>query len=794
MRPRTHERRARHTCIVGRGAQAAASTCLFVTRVLAICAILLVSAVPCIAAREDTAPESSSAVESPASSCARRADELIGVRGEIGDLDGRGLRSVGEETLWIFDADFEDLTGDNAGWTSLDMSGTLEQVNYWHKDTIRINGFEHLGDSTWWCGTYNDCWRQPRGYGNDWYQVLSREFPEVAALTEPGDMLLLEYDQRIAMESGYDYGYTDVSSDGGITWTTVQTVENAGFAGHPGMSLDWDSTNQAGPGHMSIDLSDYAGLPISIRFRFESDGAYSSQDQYDNPGFHSVLDGAWQLDNIKLWATVPESITVFLDDCESPGDNGWDHSDVPETGQAGVIFERVFEPDILREGWYCWWRPSGWWMAALDDETGRMVDGQDSWLISPSIDISGVDRLVGLWEGWVDLGGGSPPNHDTYELFLSTGYEAECVLEHANFIEAHPYSWPYGGPGVMRETEDWDGWAWGDWLAIGWRVANYEPPEPGFLHWTGLMLDRQRVGVPTGGPPTRWDYGAWNRFHDTFDISEALTDTAIIRITDGDGIVDAHLVLSNDAGETWQSSPMIRMGYESEYWKAAPPVDHIAPATEIRYYFESTDGVGNVRTHPASAPDAYYEFSIMPILGSVSEPALLVVDKHGRVIRNEDGEFRQTSEDYFREALDILGFEYDVYDVEVPSGSTDQSNGPDSAAYKYYDTQIWFTDDFNAYTIKAFDQINLINWLSQATEGKERNLLLTGNDIGQELIEYGQDDNDFYSEWLASEYVRNGAAAWSDTLLLLQDASGGFDFMTHDDSQCPLRLLEWDYG
>ncbi|MCK4511046.1 hypothetical protein KAW64_04865, partial [bacterium] len=178
----------------------------------------------------------------------------------------------------------------------------------------------------------------------------------------------------------------------------------------------------------------------------------------------------------------------------------------------------------------------------------------------------------------------------------------------------------------------------------------------------------------------------------------------------------------------------------------------------------------------------------------VADPAILLVDKHGRVIRNEDGEFRQTSERYFREALDILGFEYDVYDVEVPSGSTDQSNGPDSAGYKYYDTQIWFTHDFDAYTVKVFDQVNLIAWLSQAAEGKERNLLLTGNYIGYELVGSGGDPLDFYSEWLASEYLQNAVAEMTDTLLLLQEAVGGFDFMTYGDSQCPLRLLEWDYG
>ena len=58
-----------------------------------------------------------------------------------------GLREARLETLWIFTADFEDLTGDNAGWTTGDISGTLGSANYWHHDTIRINGFTQLGDS-----------------------------------------------------------------------------------------------------------------------------------------------------------------------------------------------------------------------------------------------------------------------------------------------------------------------------------------------------------------------------------------------------------------------------------------------------------------------------------------------------------------------------------------------------------------------------------------------------------------------------------------------------------------------
>jgi hypothetical protein len=784
MEPRTRERRARPSSNTNGGTRSAVSTCLFVTCVISTCTILLVAAAPCIAAaREEATAERLLTPEPVTSPCAERDDGLFGIRGDVGHSEGRGFRSVGEETLWIFDADFEDLTGDNAGWTSLDMSGTLAVTNYWHKDTIRIGGFEYLGDSTWWCGKYDPCWRQPRGYGNDWLCYLSRAFP-LSEWSEPGDQVDFEWDQRFAIENNYDYGYVDVSSGGDSAWVTLASFDNPGFSGTPGSSTDWDHETY---GHWSLDISAYAGVDVEVRFRLESDGANSSQDMPDSSPMHPFRDGAWQLDNFEL--TVNDTL-LWFDDCESPGDNGWNHDNIPGSGQTGVVFERVLAPDILRDEWSCWWRPTGWWMAALDAETGRMVDGQNSWLLSPPVDISGTEFLVGQWDAWMDLGS---LTNDLYDLYLSTGADLQCVMEHDSFVDAWT-QWPHIGPYVARETHDWDGWAWGDWLVINWRLWNDAPAELGAEHWTGLMLDRQRVGVPVGGPPTRWDYYAWRRFHDTFDVTEALTDTAWVWISDWDGIASARLVVSSNAGATWQSSPMIREHPEGDFWLAPPPTDHIAPSTEILYYFESTDGVGNVRTHPKTAPDTYYEFSILPILGSVSEPAILLVDKHGRVIRNEDGEFRQTSERYFREALDILGFEYDVYDVEVPSGSTDQSNGPDSAGYKYYDTQIWFTNDFTPYTIKAFDQVNLINWLSQAEQGKERNLLLTGNDIGEDLMEGWGETLSFYSQWLASEYVQNDVANMTDTLLILREASGGFDFMTYADRQCPLRLLEWDYG
>ncbi|MCK4513180.1 hypothetical protein KAW64_15640, partial [bacterium] len=342
------------------------------------------------------------------------------------------------------------------------------------------------------------------------------------------------------------------------------------------------------------------------------------------------------------------------------------------------------------------------------------------------------------------------------------------------------------GTELATRTGDWDDFAGKDWMAITWRLRDYFPGTPG-SHWTGFMLDRQRVGVPVGEPGTTWDYSVWLRFNDRFveQMAESLEDSAIIDVRDDDDILSVALVATN--GTTTTSYPCRRIHPYGNDWSAPPPTTEIVPGVEIRYYFEAADGVGNISTYPRTAPEAYYEFSILPIAGSVADPAVLLVDKHGRTTPGEDRRYRHTSERYFREALDILGFEYDVYDVEVPSGSI-KSEGPDTCGMKYYDTQIWFTNEFDSYTILRSDQRNLIDWLSEASAGSERNLLLTGNDIGKELIEDGDDTLGFYTDWLAVQYLDDSIGDVTvDSLPGLRDFVGGFDFMTCDDRQCVLR-------
>jgi immune inhibitor A len=117
----------------------------------------------------------------------------------------------------------------------------------------------------------------------------------------------LQYDIWHAVEKDFDYGYVEVSTDGGRTWYTVhgRTTTNANPNGsNYGNGYTGYSTKKAGNHsgwlHESIDLSPYAGRRILVRFEHITDDAFN-------------LSGI-TLDNIR----VPE--IGFVD---RPGTSGW---------------------------------------------------------------------------------------------------------------------------------------------------------------------------------------------------------------------------------------------------------------------------------------------------------------------------------------------------------------------------------------------------------------------------------------------------------------------------------------
>ena len=159
--------------------------------------------------------------------------------------------SARAETTWIFDADFEDLTGDNygihdlgepgdsqTGWYTTDRSGGIPQGIYWHKDTLYAYRDGEAPDTSMWCGTCDgtECWLYDCGYGNEWRQDLTKE---VDLSAHEGDTITLRFRQQFNLEIWYDFGYLDVSADSGSNWTTELAVDNPGFGG-PGVGQSWN--------------------------------------------------------------------------------------------------------------------------------------------------------------------------------------------------------------------------------------------------------------------------------------------------------------------------------------------------------------------------------------------------------------------------------------------------------------------------------------------------------------------------------------------------------------------------
>jgi hypothetical protein len=706
------------------------------------------------------------------------------------DVPGGSSRVDPPETLWIFDADFENLTGDNAGWQSFDMSGGNVGGDYWHKDTIRIRNFTHLGDSTWWCGRYHNWWRQPRGYGNDWKQWLYREIP-LSDWSDETDEVMFEWDQRFAMENDYDYGYVDFSYDYGASWTTLGIFANNGFAGQPGVSHDWDCISPSGPGHVVEDISQFAGRDIIVRFRFESDVAYSSQDQYNNPPFNSVLDGAWQLDNFTV--SVNDEV-VWLDDCESPGENGWIHHHAPLVGVTGVRFERAFEPDTHR-GHTCG-AGTGWMMAAVDSVTGLMVDDQNSLLLSPPIPTSGLDDVVIQWNAWEDFDcdyGGDRLYWGIAKSDTNAGLDAQ-----ANFVSYH---WPtlstpsYAGPegpGWVTFTYDPRDYYTDDgWMAMGWRLWN-PYSQPSGEHTAGAFLERVRIGTFPEGPQTIWHVDAYQAiWSDVFSLSAIENRAAELDVIDDDGLAAVRTIASGDSGSTWYSYDMSYYGYDT--WRGYPPQDLLAPGAQILFYFEATDSLGNVSVWPQRAPDDVCEFTILPVHGSLEDPGILVVDKRHARVPGDDRKYRHEADCYLTEALSILGYEYDVFDAREEYDWCDRHYAGvyQNEAFSHYDTHIWLTGDMMTSTVESwYDQDNLMAWLSASTPASPRRLLLCGNNIGWDQIEMEGDPNGFFADWVGASFEDYHAGAYSrtdvpDTMIRVRDA--GLGLMSYDDQECWLR-------
>ncbi|MBI4746268.1 MAG: VCBS repeat-containing protein [Deltaproteobacteria bacterium] len=122
-------------------------------------------------------------------------------------------------------------------------------------------------------------WSGGAGYGNNWDEKLTISGIDLRGSSGASLLFKMRHD----MEANYEFGYVEVSTNGGTTWTGIQTVT--------GVLQAWTLQN--------INLSSYVGNIVSLRFRFVSDSSWSDQDGgYDSST--NGFDGAFYLDDLAV--------------------------------------------------------------------------------------------------------------------------------------------------------------------------------------------------------------------------------------------------------------------------------------------------------------------------------------------------------------------------------------------------------------------------------------------------------------------------------------------------------------
>jgi hypothetical protein len=210
-------------------------------------------------------------------------------------------------------------------------------------------------------------------------------------------------------------------------------------------------------------------------------------------------------------------------------------------------------------------------------------------------------------------------------------------------------------------------------------------------------------------------------------------------------------------------------GGSSNNYFADVPASNYPRGTDLRYYFTATDSLDAVATLPgdALAANHYYRATILPAIQTASGQCpgdtariLYVNATSGPDLSTGIGQ-----------SLVVIGARYDRYDVNAPGsgignalGGGNPSNpgpvwpGVPLATLGIYKAILWDTGDRAAVTLSAQDQTLLQSWL--ALTGKNRGLMLAGDNIAYDLTVNGQGIPNFLSCTMGVTYLRD---VWEDS-------------------------------
>ena len=211
--------------------------------------------------------------------------------------------------------------GDRRGLVTVGQASRTPKLT---QDGVRVNLASeplkmidpHSGSNAWWSGM-----------DQEWADISVARDVEVPAGSEVRFWMWNNYE----IESDWDFGFVEVSTDGGGTWAQQKVFDEAGNEittpddyPDPNKNLATYGDKKYGitgdtPGwrHDYVDLTPYAGQTIKLRLVYNTDAAFTPR--------------GWHADDFEL---VSDGTVVWSDDVEG-GENGWRASGGTFTNTSG---------------------------------------------------------------------------------------------------------------------------------------------------------------------------------------------------------------------------------------------------------------------------------------------------------------------------------------------------------------------------------------------------------------------------------------------------------------------------
>jgi immune inhibitor A len=170
----------------------------------------------------------------------------------------------------------------------------------------------HSGDYAFWSNK-----------GDESDMTLTREFD----FSGVEGALTFDYWLWYDIEEGWDYLYLEISTDGGDTWSILTTP--SGTDEDPsGNSFGWGYNGYSGGGsspewiNEQVDLSDYAGEQVLLRFEYVTDAAVNGEGLLlDDPRIRAIDyeddfeagEGGWESAGfVRLYNEIPQTYRLTL--------------------------------------------------------------------------------------------------------------------------------------------------------------------------------------------------------------------------------------------------------------------------------------------------------------------------------------------------------------------------------------------------------------------------------------------------------------------------------------------------